>query len=398
MNAEKGEPRIQQNEIEQKAGETKESDNLPSSSPKITEQEIIKLQQEDEEKLSQARRELGIIEDEKTDPGFAEILNKEQKEFLTQDSNLSNLSLSDQGTLEGLDNIEDSTEAQVWRQKEGVLDAKVIEGALVIIYNANEKLPEGCPDFSERSHGGMPRSAEYHPDTKLCFIDLTDSWSFLEDRYKPPLLQQFVRHELRHHLVALEDERISTKEGSQERRNVNWEDILAQDPGKARELAYLDELHSQYFDAIDGARDGRKCFRTIDSEFYSVAGEASHRELGAETKEGQQAVEELFYLLQGFLLLKMMSEQQAESAERVSAAVNTFGVLLGTERSIESALQKGKEIWRTINSDEQLMTSLHNFLSNYEPNPAYNTPVSSDALQNLLGETREDVEITTDKS
>lgn len=71
MNTEKGEPTIQQNAVEQKAGETKESDNLSSISPKITEQEIIQLQREDAKKLSHTRRGLGIIEpmgtsDEKT--------------------------------------------------------------------------------------------------------------------------------------------------------------------------------------------------------------------------------------------------------------------------------------------------------------------------------------------
>jgi len=196
----------------------------------------------------------------------------------------------------------------------------------------------------------------------------------------PSFLQQFIRHELRHHLVAREDERISAEEGLPERRNIDWEEILAQDPEKARELAYLDELHSQYFDAIDGARDGRGCFRTIDSEFYSVAGQAAHRELGAETQEGKQAVEELFYLSQGFLLLKMMGEQNADFVQRMSPAIKAFGVLLGTERSVESAQQKGKEILQAVNNDKQLMGSFQNFLSNYEPNPTTNTPVISDGL------------------
>lgn len=315
------------------------------------------------------------------------IFDENQLEFFKKEAELSRLTLDDNGRIvlpEKQDPIESETIKQ-WKNKEGVLDAREIYGSLVIVYNTSEKVPEGAPDLRKANHAGRSRSGEYHPDTKICYVDLSNSWSFLDDKYIPAWIQQYVRHELRHHLVSAEDERYSTESGKQERRNMDWHSLKEREPEKATQLAYLDELHSQYFDALDGEIEGRNCFRTIDSTFYSIEGQGPHLEIAAHEASGKEAAKALFYYLQGLLLIRKMSASGDVAVKsQVESLTNAAGVVLGTERSMMAAAAKIKLIWEKLTSNSEMKKSFEKYIATYTPHVGDNTPEITSELKNVL--------------
>jgi len=235
------------------------------------------------------------------------------------------------------------------------------------------------------NHAGHIRSGEYHPDAKICFVDLSNSWDFLNEHYNPSWVEEYVRHELRHGLVENEDEKYGIKNAEKARRNLDWDYIKKNNPEEAQELAYLDELHSQYFDALEGAIDGKDCFRKIESRFYSVAGEGSHLEIASQIPEGKEAARNLFYCLQGMLLLKRMTESiEVYSKSEIENLTSAAGVALATERSISIAGRKVKLIWDKIISNSITKDSFGNYIKKYNPDYSGNTPEITKELKEVL--------------
>lgn len=312
------------------------------------------------------------------------ILSKDQRDVLERDSEIEKISLAADGKInlpQTRGHVDDEGLSE-WRSREGIIDAKMFHGASILIYNAHTVIPEGCPNLREKN-----RSAEYDPYTKTCYVDLSDSYDFLDYRYRPEWIQQYVRHELRHHLVAIQDQKYGEQIGQQERRNVDWDHMNKRNPEGVRQLAYLDELHSQYFDALEGEIDGRDCFRKSDSRIYSVADSGPHIEVASQTPEGKAATKELFYFLQGMLLLKRMSEQKKLSSNtEIETLTKAAGVVLATERSVTDAKTKVELTWKEITSNPETHESFKDYLATYVPESTgmNNTPEITEELRKTL--------------
>lgn len=330
-----------------------------------------------------------VFDSARTSKEFLEkIFSKEQIELLESESEIEKISLDNNGKIIRAEIIEEfkRDDFKDWKNKEGVIDVGEFNNILVVIYNANEKIPDGCPDLRKRNHAGHIRSGEYYPDTKICFVDLSGSWDFLNDHYNPSWIEEYVRHELRHGLVDAEDEKYGVKTGGKARRNLDWEYLKKNNPEEARGLAYIDELHSQYFDALEGAIEGKDCFRKIESRFYSVAGEGPHLKIAAETLEGKKATEDMFYHLQGMLLLKRMTESKETAfKDEIENLTKAAGISLATERSITDAKDKVKLIWNKIISNSAIKEEFDKFIEKYKPSYLDNTPEITGKLKKVLG-------------
>jgi hypothetical protein len=219
------------------------------------------------------------------------ILNVEQQRIADLESVISSITLEEGGKINLQDQGVFSERTEVWKNKDGVIDVQEFDGAIIVIYNANEKIPEGCPDLR-----GL-RSGEYNPETSTCYVDLSDSWSFLENKYVPAMLQQYVRHELRHNIVNKSD-----TEHIAQHRYTSWGELEEFNRETATQLAYLDELHSQYFDVIDGDLGGRDFFTKLNAGFYTIHKKGSHIEVATTKPENAEVVSNLFHNLQASIL------------------------------------------------------------------------------------------------
>lgn len=316
------------------------------------------------------------------------FLSEEQKEVLKIESDIGKISLDDNGKIvseKAAAPWNDDDKIKQFKNKKGIIDVKELYGATMVIYNANEKIPEGCPDLRKRNHAGHIRSGEYNPETKICYVDLSNSWSFLDDKYIPQWVAEFARHELRHHLVAVEDDKHSKKIKEKQRRNLDWEHLKSANPETAKQLAYLDELYSQYFDALEGAIEGKDCFRNINSKFYSVDGEGPHLKISSETTEGKKAAKELFYYLQGMVLLKRMTEtRELIGKNNIENLLKAAGVILATERTISDAKEKIRLVWNKLLSNPAIKEEFDKYIEKYKPSYSDNTPEITKELKEIL--------------
>lgn len=309
-----------------------------------------------------------------------ELLLPEQRQLLSNDLAISNLTLDENGRITGLANQTPEPRFEEWTKKPGVIDAKEIFGSIVVVYNANSAIPDGCPDLRKSN-----RSGEYSPEDKICFVDISNTWDFLNDQYQPAWVQQFVRHELRHHLVAQLDEKYSEKNQVVGRRNLDWDNLSQNHPEDAQQLAYLDELHSQYADVIEGTIDGSQIFQKIESKMYSIAGAGPHLEISAIGQKGKTAAAELFYCLQAMILIKRMSERtEMIKNDQITKAIYSVGAVLGSERSVTAAKNKIQEILSSMLEIKGVKNNIKEFVSTYQPNGQNNDPLVTSELLNVL--------------
>lgn len=306
------------------------------------------------------------------------VLSPEQERLLARESELSAITLKENGEIQLGTQSQETEQVTSWKQKEGVIDVQEYDGALIIVYNAQEKIPDGCPDLRGK------RSGEYDPETKICYVDLTDSWSFLEDKYIPSSLEQYVRHELRHHMVNTVDTEYDVQNASQENRYKYFDNLKAQDEEKAMQLAYLDELHSQYFDAVDGALEGRDYFTNLSAEFYTIHSKGSHSEVATSKIENREMVAKLFVGLQASLLLQW-ANKKSDKEDFANNGVRSIGVVLATERSLDTAAQKIEQLLQKMIGDPEVKQNLETFLQTYTPQTGYNMPVLNEEIKRALG-------------
>ena len=294
-------------------------------------------------------------------------------QVLTQEQTITKIQLNSEAQIQIPGYQEDlatrKDELNEWRQKEGTLDVKELFGALIIIYNGNIEIPHECPDLREKTQQRQPMSGQYYPDKKNTYIDISNTWDFLNNRYEPSWVEQFIHHEIRHHLINLQDEEYSNKSGTKGNRNLDNEALEEEDPESLMQLQYLDELHSQFFDALEGFTEGTSYFRTLDSKFYTVENEGPHTQIASTTEKGKDYTKKLFYIIQGMLLIN-----NANDSNRTKTVSQAFGAILSTTRTIKEAALKGEKLWRFLVSDSKIKHQFIDFLTNYKPNAKNNTP------------------------
>jgi hypothetical protein len=294
------------------------------------------------------------------------ILSPEQVRFLERDRTLEQLCLNPDATIGFLETIQEETdELRSWRSKEGVIDAGIVEGVIIIVFNADKKVPEGCRDLRVvEGPEARIRSGEYDSEKNICSIDISDSWSYAFNTYSPELLSPIVRHEVRHGLVTLEDRRYVAQTKKPGIRNI--EDTLIE-PEELRQLTYLDELHSQYFDLLEGSVQGKTSFRSIDSNFYSTLGRGSHTEVATTRDELKEVTMEIFYILQACDLSQRMSEAEpGVLARKIRDVTASIGAVLGTERSLLAVREKVTRLFAILRTDEAYCCQIEAFLSRYK--------------------------------
>lgn len=291
---------------------------------------------------------------------------------------ISAVKLNDKGGIEGLPRQETNQSVESMRQKDGVIDVGLLTGCMVVVFNSNEKIPEGFPDLRSQN-----RSAEYDPENNIVYVDLSDSWSFLNDKYQPEGLSSFVSHELRHYLVKETDGKVKTETGLDEASRYE-----PQESEEFFQRAYLDELHSQFFDYISGR--GQAGFESPDSDFYSARGRGMHWELASDNPEVQEKTRELVKYTQAFILLNEMIRQEEASGEPKEDIVVDYilcraGATLGTARSVDRALVLLKNQWAEITKEGNIKPRLESYISTYQRNYEKHTPELSDDLMAIIG-------------
>lgn len=180
--------------------------------------------------------------------------------FLNREMITASMHVGDDGTLQGADLRPETDE------REGIISRVVQDRLTIIAYNSRIKLPEGCPNLEKKE-----RPAEYDPVSRTCYLDYWDSWNYAEDEYQPSQYSSAARHEVRHDLVTAVDSTILETTGYRRNRQRTLK------PTINPELAYLDEIHSKFFDVIEG--EWIDTFKSIDSKTYHVLATGSHLEI-----------------------------------------------------------------------------------------------------------------------
>ncbi|OGH64237.1 MAG: hypothetical protein A2821_04060 [Candidatus Magasanikbacteria bacterium RIFCSPHIGHO2_01_FULL_41_23] len=313
------------------------------------------------------------------------LLNPEQMQFLEKERQIRELKFQSDGKIVFPHAEATSNDVLLWKAKEGVIDATCFNGILLVIYNAEIKIPDGCKDLrTVSSHGKLGNYAGvYDSEKNICFVDIRNTYNFLDGTFHPEWEQNIARHELRHGLVTAIDREHGAKTTQSSVRNIDGDKM---NPEIHRQLAYLDELHSMYFDVLEGADGGRTSFVNIDSGIYSIIDSGNHQKVASDTEEGKLLAKELFYRLQAFILSKRMIEQDHDVSlqgiiDELSMAV---GAVLGTERSLSAAYAKIKLFWEKLSTNEIFKNKLLKFVKTYKPDVLNNTPEISSELQAIF--------------
>ncbi len=298
------------------------------------------------------------------------ILTSEQLNFFENTKKAGKIILDPEGKIispfyeEGLEE-----EIKTWKAKEGVIDVALgPEGILVVVYNADIKIPEGCNDLRIKDRAG-----EYDPEENICFINISSTYDFLNECYHADWVQGIVGHEIRHGLVRNWDMRISEQGEKSNYRNEN-EQLSSEE---YKQLTYLDELHSQYFDVLEGNIEGKSSFKEINSKFYSIAESGSHLEVASNIEKNKEVATEIFHFLQGFILSKRMAEKEPDMAlskiiEELSASA---GAILATEKSLFKVKNKIDKLWSELKERKGYREKISQFLEEYQPESFRNTPI-----------------------
>ncbi len=270
------------------------------------------------------------------------ILNQEQIRLLETENQIKKFNLSPEGKIlfgSIAQAHEEEEKIKEWKTKDGVIDASVFNETTVIVFNSEIKIPEGCRDLKNiKGHTGLGRAGEYDPEKDDCFVDISNTYSFLEDKYRADWETQMVRHELRHALVNHTDIDYSKKNDVSGKRNADFTLINKEE---LMQLAYLDELHSVYFDVLEGKESETK-LSDIQSDFYSTVKEGTHLEVVGDSDKSKNALKELFPILQKLISLK--KNDNLEFTDKIEKASIGVGVILATERTISDVLEKTKKI------------------------------------------------------
>lgn len=367
-----GEPVSEQNpksdRTPQKPRITTQQNNPSSKIPNVSSlEDIVGLNAEGDEK--------GNIQ-----KALERVLTREQLVLIETEVRIGKIRLKDGGKIDIPDEMDtDDDEIAQWQLREGVLDAKKFAGVRMVVFNARDRVPEGCPaDLMERD-----RSGEYDAFSNTTFTDISNTWDFLYDKYQPSWVQQNLRHELRHGVVSSLDQERHVQTENELRRVVDQRRLRALDPELARQLGYLDELHSQYFDVLEGDISGHSSFRALDSQFYSIEDNGTHQEVASSTPEGREAAKDLFLHLQGLVLMKRMNEQLDNRGDIDNLTVGA-GVIIATERSLTEVDNKVKALWQGAMQDPDIHNKFYTFISSYEPAITGNTPVVTQELRDVL--------------
>jgi len=317
----------------------------------------------------------------KVDQALQEILTDEQQAVLRIEQSIAKISLSTDAKIIAPNSIiESSSQVNEWLAKDHVLDAACINGTILVLFNTHVGIPEELRNVFE-----MGRAGEYDPTTNIAYTDISNTYSHLEEQYQPQWVEHNARHELRHALVAQQDAKLSTQQGAPMRRLLDDDYLRNTDPDGLRQLSYLDELHAQFLDVVEGDIQGHTSFRSLESEFYSTEASGAHIDVSSTNPEVQAHTRDLFHLLQGFILLTRMVEDQADlrsdDSEKLSYAA---GAVLATERGVEQAVQKIEQIWNIVRNDKEMYGQLIDFIDKYQPSNYDNTPVLDDNLKDYL--------------
>lgn len=314
------------------------------------------------------------------------ILNPEQRRFMQKELVARSLVLDQEGKIDLSPGVRDGEEmVDIWKKKEGVIDAIMCDGSMIVIYNSDKRVPEGCRDLRHiESHNGIGRGGEYNPETEVCSVDISNTWDYIENRYEATWAQQIARHELRHAFVHhLDMERFRTLQKPSS-RNLHVDQLNLED---YQQLAYLDELHGQFMDAIEGAIEGVTSFRKIEENFYSTALQGDHLKVASNTNEGKEAAATIFLVLQIFILSQRMREVMSLPTidDKIDTICVAAGAVLATERSLQAALTKLQALLALLQSDKQYMSQMKTFLTEYTPSLySDNTPEITPKLSALF--------------
>ncbi len=311
---------------------------------------------------------------------IASIVSPEQFKFIGVEYQIRSLSLESSGKIKWAHADPSSPGLEEWAVKEGVIDCAEYQGVTLIVYNSHHKIPDGCRNLREEG-----RSGEYNPERDVAFVDLFNTYDFLNEKFDATWVQQTARHELRHGLVNHLDIEHAIRVGKPSCRDRD-EEVL--DPEELQQLGYLDELHSHYLDVLEGEVLGKKAFRSFEEEFYSIVKRGSHREVASSTAEGQKVGTRLFTVLQGFVVAKRMLETLSSTplVEKIDNLSMAAASVVATERTLASAHEKVRQLWSLVTGDPEYSQQMKLFLSNFHPeeHPSDNIPELSNDLRHLL--------------
>jgi hypothetical protein len=321
------------------------------------------------------------------------IFNERQLAFLDLEAEVAKITVDGEGKVV-IPNYDPSLEdrATSWRDKANVIDAKEAFGALILVYDASDSYitPDGCPFM------GREDAAQYNPTNETCYINFGDAKNrnSLTHRFEAQREVEAVQHELRHHLVKLEDDRHYARTG-EARRDVEYlhidlKDLSLEGCNEARQLTYLNELHSYFFGILDRQEEKDDSLAS-KRMYFKVANHASalwerHQDLFSHDPEVQEATMDLYHHIQGMILLKRMSEQDPSClGEDLDLTLRATGVALATERSVSEARDKVKQIYRYAVSKLGAEKALPKFIDSYDPPYITNTPEITPELKEALG-------------
>jgi hypothetical protein len=275
--------------------------------------------------------------------------------------------------------------AESMKKTKGVLDAKVVMGAVVVTYNSAREIPEKLkfePETSRAEHVGP---ADEPTGRYLGLVTIDISKQRRQDQVTPTVSAV---HELRHHALKMSDyllsqspnlqmdsafrsgrpgalygrgpDRITTRQAFYNDREIYSKllgrEFLPSDITRVQaQLDYLDELHSSYLQEKPNWFDARK-------NVYAKRQKGKHWELVGDHSADIAASKELYAYVQGFHIINLLHRQwkgkvetnpyaEKDKLEFVKAMPDIFGrtgALIGAARTVHQAKDLLKEEWIEI--------------------------------------------------
>jgi len=285
---------------------------------------------------------------------------------------LNEIGLNDAGKIidfEKLQNMDkepiDEVRLKKIRAESGVIDAQMIFGTIALVYNSEIEIPRSIFLHHQRGNAGVHSSKD-----GLNAIDIEGIVG-----NNPPKQNSVLVHELRHQLVNINDKKRADLTGkSIARTNPDT------DPLFSPQAAYLNELHSQFFDRVNAPIKLRgmahTIFKRIENPMYSTLKKGSHLTLVEATPEVQDDTKHLFSILQKVIALSDFSRTIEGGNGSFELRENEFENSLGKVQSLIDAIVKDlnlepkkfhtmKAAIQWLNHSKELLMILQKFLNEY---------------------------------
>jgi hypothetical protein len=227
-------------------------------------------------------------------------------------------------------------EVEHYRSLPGVIETTEIANCLMVMYNSQELVPEGCRDLAQ-----LHKSAEFDPEFNTIYIDIVSHWDYLEDRYEPDWILRYIIHEFRHFLVNIFDQKIRLSIIRDKIPNRYNSKNLTDDEIQAM---YLNEIHSLFFDA---AFFNTPHFVSLDETLTTLYGQGTHIELASKFYFYKEKAIDLFELL-AQCLHNYRSSIGTDNEAYAKHKAYLYGTCLATASNIARAVALINDVNNTI--------------------------------------------------